>query len=478
MIKLTPLVLALALAGCASLEPPMPDPKPDVPLTWPTCNTGDRPAFAQQIGKCEAAQEIGKSGSVPGFTGRWQEFFVDDDLKALIAQALENNRDLRVAVLNVERAREIYGVQRSSRLPSVSGTVEMVRTGNTPRAESYSASVGITGFELDLFGRVRNLSDAALRQYFATEEARRAAQLSLIAEVANAWLTLAADRELLRVSQATLQTQESSFNLAQKRYELGAVSRLDFAQSRTVVETARADTARYEGQVAKDTNALQLLVGAPIDAAKLPAGFGTKHVSGLQAVPEGLPSEVLLRRPDVRQAEELLRSSNANIGAARAAFFPSITLTGAVGTASNELSGLFKGGSFAWSFIPQVNIPIFQAGKLNAQLGAVQAERDIALARYEKSIQVGFREVADALALSRTLTAQQQAQEELLKAATEAHQLSEARYKAGRDSFLILLDAQRTLYSAQQALVTTRLAEQANRVALYKALGGGWKERG
>jgi outer membrane protein, multidrug efflux system len=468
---LLPLVAALALAGCATLEPPLPEAKPDIPVQWPIpetarLETGDRPL----------SQDV-KKWSDPGAIG-WRDFFLDEDLENLIARALENNRDLRVAVLNVERARALYRVQRADRLPSVAGSVEAARTGDDPSTERYAASVGVAGFELDLFGRVRSLSEAALRQYFATEEARRAAQLSLIAEVANAWLTLAADRELLRVSRATLAAHEASFGLTRKRYELGAVSRLDFAQARTIVETARADTARYEGQVARDTNALQLLVGAPVDAARLPAGFGNGQVAGLLPVPSGLPSEVLLRRPDVRRAEELLRSANADIGAARAAFFPSITLTGNVGTASGELSGLFGGGSFAWSFIPRVNIPIFQAGRLQGLLGASQAERDIALAQYERAVQVGFREVADALALSRTLASQREAQEALLAAATEAHQLSDARYKAGRDSYLVLLDAQRTLYSAQQAMVATRLQEQANRVALYKALGGGWKERG
>lgn len=462
---ITPLLAALVLAGCATLEPALPEARPDVPLTWPipaTTEFGDSPRTP-----VDRVADIG-----------WRDFFVDDDLEALIARALENNRDLRVAVLNVERARELYRVQRSERLPGVSGAVDMTRTGDTPRTEIYSASVGVAGFELDLFGRVRSLSDAALRQFFATEEARRATQLALIAEVANAWLTLAADRELLKVSQATLASQEASLGLTQKRYELGAVSRLDFAQSRTGVETARGDLARFEGQVARDINALQLLVGAPVDAVNLPDGFAREHVAGLAALPSGLPSEVLLRRPDVRQAEELLRSANADIGAARAAFFPSITLTGSVGTASSELSGLFGGGSFAWSFIPRVNIPIFQAGRLGAQLGAAQAARDIALAQYERSIQSAFRETADALALSRSLAAQRRAQEDLVEAATEAHDLSEARYKAGRDSYLLLLIQQRTLYAAQQALVTTRLQEQANRVALYKALGGGWKERG
>jgi multidrug efflux system outer membrane protein len=470
----TPLLAALVLAGCATLEPPLPEAKPDIPVSWPIPAT--TPVAPASPSAAESASRVTVAADKVADIG-WRDFFVDDDLESLIARALENNRDLRVAMLNVERARQLYRVQRADQLPSVGAGVQMTRTGDTPRTESYSASVGVAGFELDLFGRVRSLSESALRQYFATEEAQRAAQLSLIAEVANAWLALAADREQVRVSQATLAAQEESFKLARGRYELGAASRLEFAQARTTVETARADTARYEGQVARDTNALQLLVGAPVDPAKLPAGFDTEHVTGLSAIPEGVPSEVLLRRPDVRQAEELLRSANADIGAARAAFFPSISLTGNIGTASSELSGLFGGGSFAWSFIPQVNIPIFQAGRLQGLLGASKAERDIALAQYERSIQVAFREVADALALSRTLATQRAAQEAQVASAAEARKLSEARYKAGRDSYIIFLDAQRTLYIAQQLLVNTRLQEQQNRVALYKALGGGWKER-
>lgn len=463
--KLIPMlvVAALAAAGCATLEPELPRAQADVPATWPIPERSQEPVASSQT---KAAADIG-----------WRDFFVDEDLEAVIARALEGNRDLRVAVLNVERARALYRVQRSERLPSVGGSVQMTRTGGDgPNTELYSASVGVAGFELDLFGRVRSLSEAALREYFATEEARRAAQLSLVAEVANAWLTLAADRELLKVSQATLKTQEDSYKLTQRRHELGAVSRVDLAQAQTQVEAARSDLAGFEGRIAADTNALQLLVGAPLDGARLPSGFAKQHVAGLLAVPAGLPSETLLRRPDVRGAEERLRSANANIGAARAAFFPSISLTGNVGTASSELSGLFGSGSFAWSFIPQVSIPIFQAGRLGAELDAAKVSRDIALAQYERAIQSGFREVADALAAARALSNQREAQERLVTAAAQAEELSRARYEAGRDSYLALLVAQRTLYQTQQQLVVTRLAEQGNRVALYKALGGGWQE--
>lgn len=467
------LAAALAAAGCVSLEPPLPSAQADIPQAWPMPET----TAGGQAETASTPEAGGGSRSIAAADIGWRDFFVDEGLEALIARALENNRDLRVAVLNVERARALYRVQRSERLPSVAGSVQATRTGGDgPHTEAYSASVGVAGFELDLFGRVRSLSEAALHEYFATEEARRAAQLSLVAEVANAWLTLAADLELLKVSEATLKTQEDSFKLTRRRYELGAVSRVDLAQAQTQVEAARSDLAGYQGRVAADVNALQLLVGAPVEAARLPSGFARQHVSGLAPVPAGLPSEALLRRPDVRGAEERLRSANADIGAARAAFFPSISLTGSVGTASSQLSGLFGSGSFAWSFIPQVSIPIFQAGRLSANLEATKAQRDIALAQYEKAIQSGFREVADALAAAGALARQREAQERLVTAAAEAEQLSRARYEAGRDSYLALLVAQRTLYQSQQLLVTTRLAEQANRVALYKALGGGWRE--
>lgn len=474
-----PLITALALAtslfvaGCAMLEPRVPEAEAAIPAQWPLPpTTSAGPA---------AAPADTSAGALPATNAPvadvgWRDFFVDPRLEQLIGLSLQNNRDLRVAVLNVERARSQYRIQRADRVPSLAVGAELVRSGgDAPVTETYSANLGIAQFELDLFGRVRNLSHAALQQYFATGESRRSAQLALIAEVANTYLTLSADRELLRISEATLESQEASFRLTRQRYELGALSALEVNQSRTVVETARSDVARFAGQVAQDTNALTLLVGATIDPALLPDGF-EPSVSGLGALPAGLPSDTLLRRPDVMSAEHQLLAANANIGAARAAFFPSISLTGTVGSASNELSGLFESGHGVWTFMPQITLPIFQGGRLRANLGMATADRDIALARYEQAIQAGFREVADALALSKTLADQRVAQEALLEAATRAHELSEARYNAGRDSYLILLDAQRTLYAAQQSLVATQLAEQANRVTLYKVLGGGWIE--
>ncbi|MGI9246189.1 MAG: efflux transporter outer membrane subunit [Steroidobacteraceae bacterium] len=468
-IRTLALLAAASIASaCGVLEPRLPEQAAGVPEQWPLPPTS--PAMAQMapaVAGPVAAPDIG-----------WRDFFVDANLEELVARALQNNRDLRVAVLDVERARQLYRIQRSERVPSVDAMGALVRQGgdNQPVTEAYSASVGVTQFELDLFGRVASLSEAASQRYFAAEEARRSAQLALVAEVANAYLSLAADREQLRLAEATLRTREEGYALTQKRHEFGAVSALDVYQSRTQAEAARADVARYAGRLAQDRNALDLLVGAPVEDALLPVGFD-ERVTGLEALPAGLPSSVLLRRPDVLEAERLLRAANASVGAARAAFFPSITLTGAVGTASDELAGLFDGGTGTWSFIPQVRIPIFEGGRLRAGLGAARVERDIALAQYEGAIQQGFREVADALALTATLASQRAALEQLVQAAQKAEELSVARYEAGRDSYLVRLESQRTLYLAQQSLIQTRLAEQANRVDLYRVLGGGWLER-
>lgn len=456
------LAAALFAGGCAVLEPTLPEAAPAIAAEWPIPATAAAPDPAAP----SITADIG-----------WREFFADERLEEVIARALANNRDLRVAMLNVEKARAQYRIQRADRVPSLGANATMVRRGgDVPVTETYTADLGITEFELDLFGRVRNLGQAALQRYFAQEENRRSAQHALIAEVANVYLTLAADQEQLRVAQATLATREDYYELTRKRFDLGAVSALDVSQARTQVEAARTDAARYEGQVAQDGNALALLVGAPVGSELLPTSFD-QPVTGLAALPAGLPSEVLLRRPDVLAAEHLLRAANASIGAARAAFFPSIRLTGAVGSASDELSGLFDSGTSTWSFVPQVNVPIFQGGRLRAGLASARVDRDIALAQYEKAIQAGFREVADALALTTTLAAQRAAADATVAAAAEADRLSRARYEAGRDSYLVLLDAQRTLYLAQQAQITTRLAEQANRVTLYKVLGGGWRER-
>lgn len=452
------LAVSLVLSGCSTLEPRSTEVAPAIPSQWPVAATAGAPADVADIG--------------------WRDFFVDPRLQAVITQSLENNRDLRVAVLNVERARAQYRIQRADRVPAVGVQGQMTRSGgDAPVTEQFSANLGVVEFELDLFGRVRNLSQAALQQYFAEAANRRSAQLSLVAEVANAWLTLGADSEQLRIAQATLATYEDSLRLTEARRQLGGASALELSQTRTLVETARTDVARFAGQVAQDRNALVLLAGGPIDASLLPQAEVT-DVASVRPLPAGVPGDVLLRRPDVMAAEHVLLSANANIGAARAAFFPSISLTGNIGSASSELSGLFDSGTRVWSFIPKLNLPIFQGGKLRANLGMATADRDIALAQYEKAIQSGFREAADALALNESLDAQLSSQQALVAAAEQAQRLSQARYDAGLDSFLTLLDARRTAYTARQSLVSTQLAQQSNQVALYKVLGGGWHERG
>ncbi|RMH93167.1 efflux transporter outer membrane subunit [Lysobacter pythonis] len=461
MNKPLTLALALALSGCATLVPELPEAWPQIREGWPM------PEHATAADTTTG--EIAWAG--------WRDMLLDERLERVVAQSLAHNRDLRVAVLNVERARAQYRIRRAERLPAIGGGVALERTGgDAPVGETHTASLGLANFELDLFGRVRNLSEAALQRYFAQEENRRAAQIALIAEVANAWMTLAADRSLHRVAADTLAAQEAMLGLTERRHQLGVVGGLELAQARTQVESARADMARYAGQVEQDRHALDLLAGSPVAEADLPRVLEDGLVA-MPSPPAGLPSETLLARPDIQAAEHVLRAANANIGAARAAFFPSIRLTGAAGSRSGELSGLFDAGTRFWRFAPQINIPIFQGGALRAGLGVARADRDIALADYEKAIQSGFREVADALALATTLAERRAAAERLLLAARDAERLSKARHEAGLDSYLVLLDAQRGRYGAEQGWVSARLAEQANRVALYRALGGGWWTR-
>ena len=477
--------------GCISLEPKLQLPAPPIPTSWPIPPTTAEPAGAAATDQGGAStapdQGIAAAPDVGGVAAAadigWRDFFADERLEQLIALALEGNRDFRATVLNVARFRAFYDIRRADQLPSVDGTVSAAHTrlsasqtgGDAETVTSYNLEVGVTAYELDLFGRVRSLSHEALEQYFATDENRRGAQLALIAAVADGYLALAADRELQRLAEETVQSQEKSFALTEKRHELGAVSGLDLAQERTTVESARVDAARFEGEVARDMNALALLIGGPIDPALLPERFD-ERVASIAAPPAGLPSEVLLRRPDVLAAEHVLRANNASIGAARAAYFPRISLTALFGRASDDLSDLFSGGSGTWSFIPAVTVPIFQGGRLRGNRRAAEVGRDIAVADYEGAIQTGFREVADALALDRSLAKQREAQQALTDAAGRAYALSRERYQGGRDSYLVALDSQRIHYGAQQGLIVIRLAEQRNRVELYRALGGGWKE--
>jgi multidrug efflux system outer membrane protein len=456
--------MAAFLGGC-TMAPEHVRPEAPVPDAWPS-----GPAYEETLAApgAPAAAELG-----------WREFFTDERLQKLIETALSNNRDLRLAALNVERARAIYGIQRAELLPVINaGAVmskERIPAGvmgfDQPlKIERNQVSLGVASWEIDIFGRIQSLKDRALEEYLGTEQARRGAQISLVAAVASAYLTLAADREDLELARSTLGTQQSAYDLIRRRFEVGVVPELDLRQVQTRVEAARVDVALYARLVAQDENALHLLVGAPAPSELLPADLGS--VSLPREISAGLPSDVLLRRPDILQAESQLKAAEANIGAARATFFPRISLTAAFGTASENLSGLFKSGSEVWSYAPQIVMPIFDARTWSA-LKASKVDREIAVTQYEKAIQQAFREVADALAVRGTVGSQLIAQQSLVDAVSEAYRLSNERYTKGIDSFLTVLDAQRSLYAAQQGLIAVRLAKIANQVRLYAVLGGG-----
>jgi len=407
---------------------------------------------------------------------QWQEFFPDQKMQEVIQLALTNNRDLRVAALNVEKAQALYRIQRAELLP----TVGVLAVGNRQElafdeqlitSEQYSVNLGVAAWELDLFGRNRSLKDAALERYFATQHARSAAQISLVAAVANSYLALAADRENLQLARSTLKTQEDNYKLIRQSTELGVASALDLSQARAQVEAARTDVAVFIGLVALDENALDLVTGVCVPGEMLPDSL--ESVQAPKDVPAGVSSGVLLQRPDILMAEDQLKAMNANIGAARAAFFPRITLTASAGTLSTELSGLFQAGTSTWGFGPQITLPIFTGGANRANLKAAHVDHEIGVAQYEKSIQTAFREVKDSLALRDTLEDQMKAQQSLVDAVGDSYRLFDLRYKAGIDGYLGVLIAQRSLFSAREQLVNIRLARFANRVVLYKVLGGG-----
>jgi multidrug efflux system outer membrane protein len=465
MKRLTPLVLALVLAGCVNLAPKYERPQAPVAGAFPTVegtvNSGNAVAN-------EAPAAI-----------TWQRFFTDARLQQLITLALANNRDLRVSILNIEAARAQYQIQRSNEFPAVNAGITGQRqtTGkDKPLSSAYQAGLSVSAFELDFFSRVKNLSDAALAQFLATEEARKTAQISLIAQVANTYLTYLADEELLALVQQTLKTREESLRLTQLRFDNGVSSKLDLQQAVSLVETARTTLAQAQRQRAQDLNLLTLLIGQPIPD-NLPAG-ATLATTNLPDLPAGMPSDLLAVRPDIRAAEQQLMAANANIGAARANYFPRITLTGSAGTASSQLSGLFKSGTFGWTFAPQAIMPLFDFGRTRAGVEGARAQRDIAVAQYEKSIQTAFREVADALAGQATYSEQLRAQQAVAAAETDRFNLSDLRYRNGTASYLDLLDAQRSLFIAQQQAIQANLQRLQNQVTLYRVLGGGWSEPG
>lgn len=457
-------IIVFLLNGC-TLAPEYSRPNAPVPSEWPT-----GPAY-QETKTDPSAQT---ASELP-----WREFIIDEKLRKVIETALNNNRDLRLAALNVERARAYYGIQRAELLPSVNGVGSMYKertpgdlssTGSAYTAERYDVNLGITSWEIDFFGRIRSLKDKVLEEYLATDQAHRSAQIMLVSSTAQVYLALAADKETLQMVISTLKTQEDFYNLIKKRYDAGIISELDLKRAQSQVDSARGDVARYTQLVAQDENALNLLAGSPIPQELMPADL--KSVIPPKEISAGLSSEVLLLRPDVLAAEHQLKATNANIGAARAAFFPRIALTAFAGTASADLSGLFKSGSGTWTFAPQIVMPIFDARTWYAY-DVTKIEKEISITQYEKAIQTAFREVADALAERGTVNQRLAAQQSLVDAIAVTYQLSEARYNKGIDSYLSVLDAQRSLYGAQQGLIMLHFAQINNLISLYKSLGGG-----
>ncbi|WP_116091247.1 efflux transporter outer membrane subunit [Sphingomonas crusticola] len=466
-------LLALSALTACSMDPHYVRPTPAVPQSWPAGH-----AYLRQT---EAA--------LPSVS--YRDIFRDPRLQAIIEQALVNNQDLRVALANIESARALYRVQRATILPEVDASAGVTTrrgtsqgngatggtgsgetgSGNARRTTSYELQAGTTAWEIDLFGRLRSLSRSAFNQYLATDAAARATRLTLVADVADAWLTLAADRSLLLIAEDTANSAQTTVRLTQLRLDGGVAPRTDLRQAQTVLATAQADRARQMTLVAQDMNALQLLVGAPVAETLLPAAIEDAD-GNLAELPAGLDSTILLRRPDVVEAEYQLRAANARIGAARAAFFPRISLTAIAGLASTALSGLFTGGAFSWTVAPSASLPIFDGGANAGNLAYARAQRDVYVATYQRAIQTAFREASDALARRGTIQAEMQADQLNVTAAQDTLNLESARYREGVDPYLNTLDAQRTFYAARQTVVNVRLTKAQNLVDLYRTLGG------
>ncbi len=469
MFKITILLLGLALMTGCSLAPKYERPAMPVAAAYPLNDV-----------KTDAAPE----SATPADELAWEQFFGDPRLQRLIRLALENNRDLRVAALNVERVRAFYDIERTALIPSANATADGKRqrtpgdlntTGHAITSSSYSMGVEIPSYEVDFFGRVASLRDQVLQQYLATDEARLSARISLISAVARQYLGFLAIDERLALARQTLDASNHSYELNRQTYEAGVASELDLRTSEAQREAYRANVAALEQQHLQAENALVLLLGSPLPADLPPAGsLATQHL--IEDLPAGLPSELLTRRPDIRAAEHTLQAANAAIGVARAAFFPSVKLTAFGGTASSELSGLFKKGSGTWSFAPSITLPIFAAGRNKAELKVAWIEQRIEIANYEKTIQTAFREVADNLAVRASINTQIAAQEARVAAARRRYDLSNQRYESGVDSYLTVLLAQQELFSAEQSLIDARLLRLSNLVSFYAALGGGWQE--
>ncbi len=464
MHKLIPLLaISFFMYGCPGPTPYV-RPELPVPSAWPD----------------SSAAQAGAAGAPAAAEISWRDFFTDEHLQSVIALALENNRDLRMATLNIEKVQALYRIQRAEQYPTVAATAggdayrvpkNLSGKDNPETIAQYRVGLATASWELDLFGRIRSLKSRALEQYLVSQQARSAAQISLVGAVAGTYMALAADQENLQLARVTLETQQAFYRLIESTREFGMASDLDLRQAQSQVEAAKVDIARYSGQIAVDGNALNLLAGTPVPADMLPKDLS--KIADLKDVAPGLPSDVLLRRPDILAAEHQLKSVNANIGAARASFFPRIALTAATGIVSSDLTNLFKPAAGTWDFAPQASLPIFDMGARQANLQVSKVDQEIAVAEYEKSIQSAFREVGDALSQRTALAEQHKALQALVGSLQETYRLSEARYKGGIDSYLSVLIAQRSVYAAQQQMVAVRLAQLSNLVTLYKVLGGG-----
>lgn len=459
------LISSISLAGCATMAPRYERPALPVSETYPS-----DPATGTNTSAATA--DIG-----------WKSFYADPLLQELLDKAIANNRDFRIAALNVEAARARYRIQRSSLLPRL-GVGAEANLQELPddlffNSRSYQVGATVPAWEVDLWGRIRSLNDQALQQYLALDETRIAAQLGLVAEVASAYLTFRSDQAMLALARQTLASQQRSLDLTRQRAEVGVATLLDLRRAEEALRGTEADVASMERLVAQGRNALTLLLGAPLEPALAQALDRPDAIPDTALpldVPAGLPSELLVRRPDIRAAEHRLRGANASIGAARAAFFPTITLTGSAGTASSRLEDLFSQGSGAWSFLPRISLPIFQGGALRAGLDEAEVRKRIEVASYEKAIQSAFREVADGLAARPSFEAELRAGTQRVQASEAAYRLAEQRFREGEDDNLVLLEAQRRHYQAEQALIRARLARMLNLIDLYKALGGGWTD--
>ena len=463
MRSISLVLVPFLLSGCVSLAPDYVRPNAPIPAT-----------LSQEVGQNQSATNL-----------PWRDFIHDTRLQNVVALSLEQSRDLRKAVANIEAARATYRIAKSSELPTIEASASGSKaralnsaTNQTSITQSSSATVGINSYELDFFGKIKSQTAMQWESFQSVEEAARAVQISLIAEVSTAWLSLASDQSLLALAQKTEESAKRSVAIVEARLQRGIDSRVALYEAQSVLHQARADSANYTSQVAQDRAALELLVGASLDDTLLPQTLESSAEVWLSDVSSGLSSDILLNRPDVLEAEHNLKSANANMGVARAEYFPSITLTGAAGVGSNSLRGLFDGGtSTIWSFAPNVNLPLFDAGERDATLDYAKANRDVYVASYELAIQTAFKEARSALARRATMNDQLQAQSALVDVSTKSYEIYDARYQNGVDTFLNALIAQRSMYAGEQNLISVRLEALLNRVTLYQVLGGGLAQK-